>query len=467
LAQIFLSKLFDEYTLFKEPTIVSRRFSHSDLIKIVEKIPLKNSIEKSILGKSVEGREIYLIKIGYGKTKVLLWSQMHGDESTATSAFFDIFNFFIDSSNFLDEKKIILNNLTLYFIPMLDPDGAEKFVRFNSMGIDINRDARALQSPEAKLLNNLVNEIKPDFAFNMHDQDYRWSVGGNDKVVALSVLAPAYDEAKTIDESRKKAISLISKLIKKFKPLTEERITRYGDDFEPRSFGDTIAGKKVSTVLIEAGRWKDDREKQYLRKLNFLLLLESFKIIASENLIMDDGEYLSVPFNGKFLFDLILRNILIIKNNYPFKVDIAINREEKFYSKKRSFYYISNIEAIGDLSTMYGIDELDCEGLTLAEGKIHKEKISKIESLGPSIISELLSKEILFIEAVSLDGDEKFTQLPINILKANNGNIQSVEISNPANFVIKNESGIKYFVLNGFLTDANGIENFKGNCLIV
>ncbi|MDP2302808.1 MAG: M14 family zinc carboxypeptidase [Ignavibacteria bacterium] len=468
MSQNFLSDLYDEYQHFSESSIKSRRFSHSDLINIINKITSEGKIEKSILGYSVEGREIFLIKIGTGKTIVLLWSQMHGDEATATSAFLDIFNFFIDSSNkFSDEKKVITKNLTLYFIPMLNPDGAEKFVRFNSVGIDINRDARALQSPEAKMLSNIVDEIKPDFAFNMHDQDYRWSVGGNDKVVALSVLAPAFDEAKTINESRSKAISLLSKLIKKFKPLTEERITRYGDDFEPRSFGDTIASKEVSTILIEAGRWKSDREKQFLRKLNFLLLLESFYMICTEKLEKDDSEYLSVPFNGKFLYDLVLRNVLIKKEENSFKVDIAINREEKFFSKDRTFYYISNIEAIGDLSTIYGIEEYDCDGLTLSEGKITEEEINQLDLGNVSVIEQLLEKEILFVKIDESEYEIKFTKLTMNLLNNKNHNIGAVEISNSANFILKENSVIKYFVLNGFLVNADKIEMFEGNCLIV
>src|SRR5687767_81877 len=38
------------------------------------------------LGESVEGRSIHHIRAGTGSTPVLLWSQMHGDEPTATSA---------------------------------------------------------------------------------------------------------------------------------------------------------------------------------------------------------------------------------------------------------------------------------------------------------------------------------------------------------------------------------------------
>ena len=61
-----------------------------------------------------------MISVGQGDIDVLLWSQMHGDESTATAAIFDIFNY-------LKTDQTLLKNLKVHFIPMLNPDGAEVF----------------------------------------------------------------------------------------------------------------------------------------------------------------------------------------------------------------------------------------------------------------------------------------------------------------------------------------------------
>ena len=46
------------------------------------------------IGASVEGRSINHLWFGSGRLHVLLWSQMHGDEPTATAALFDIFEYF-------------------------------------------------------------------------------------------------------------------------------------------------------------------------------------------------------------------------------------------------------------------------------------------------------------------------------------------------------------------------------------
>ncbi len=115
-----------------------------------------------VVGRSTENREIFLLSIGSGKKSILLWSQMHGDEPTATMALFDIFNFFV-SDSFRKEKEKMLKNVTIHFLPMLNPDGAEIFSRPNKFGIDINRDALELRSPEAQILKRVRDSLAADF----------------------------------------------------------------------------------------------------------------------------------------------------------------------------------------------------------------------------------------------------------------------------------------------------------------
>ena len=81
-----------------------------------------------------------MITLGTGSRSVLLWSQMHGDEPSATPALLDIAHVLLGSA---DEPgaKAILEDLTLLMIPMLNPDGSEIYDRRNLQAIDINRDA--------------------------------------------------------------------------------------------------------------------------------------------------------------------------------------------------------------------------------------------------------------------------------------------------------------------------------------
>ena len=185
------SKLFDAYDNYKELALTKRRFKHSDILPLIRQL----SFEKSIIGESFEGREIFKIKLGQGKRRILLWSQMHGNEATATMAIFDILNFLTSQEDyFQDFRKEILENMELHFVPMLNPDGAERFVRRTAQGIDMNRDALALQCPESKLLKGLVVDLQPEFSFNLHDQNIRYSAGNSSEQATISFLATAYNQ---------------------------------------------------------------------------------------------------------------------------------------------------------------------------------------------------------------------------------------------------------------------------------
>ncbi len=108
----------------------------------------------------------------------------------------------------------MLQKVTLYIIPMLNPDGTERFTRRNELDIDLNRDALRLQFPESKILKKIQEQTNPKFSFNLHDQSTRYTVGNSYKVATISFLAPAFNEAKDINPVRENAMKLISQLTK-------------------------------------------------------------------------------------------------------------------------------------------------------------------------------------------------------------------------------------------------------------
>ena len=136
----FANSLYYDYQHYHEQSLNHKRFKHSDIVPLIERLKDKNNFEVNKAGTSAEGRDIYLIKIGHGEKKIFLWSQMHGDESTATMALFDIFNFLIANDHYNAFSDSLFNKATVYVMPMVNPDGAEVFQRRNSYEIDINRD---------------------------------------------------------------------------------------------------------------------------------------------------------------------------------------------------------------------------------------------------------------------------------------------------------------------------------------
>lgn len=373
-----MKTLFQHYDLFKEPQITQQRFLHEIVKSLLQKISshifeYQYFTNISEVGKSYQGREIYLAKIGQGATKLFFWSQMHGDESTATAALFDIFNFFKadfsakefgqlaeqDRKTLQDLRNTIAENCTLYILPMLNPDGAELWQRRTAQEIDMNRDALALQTPEARLLKKVRTEIQPDFGFNLHDQSIYYTAGNTKTCSTIAFLAPPTDYEKTINPVRKKAMQMIGLLAEELQEFIPKGVAKFSDDFEPRAFGDNIQRWGTSTILVESGAYPKDTEKQFIRKLNFTLLLQACYHIAKQNYANISLEkYNQIPQNERILKDILLKNVLLENGA---KVDIALMEVEKTNTLgQEKQVWKAVIDDIGDLSVFCGYEEIDC-----------------------------------------------------------------------------------------------------------
>ena len=366
-------ELFDSYDSFKAAGITSCRITHAEMLKWLRPFQERDLFSKLPLGASGEGRIISLYSIGNGSTKVMLWSQMHGDEPTATMALIDIFNFFTKHPDHI-ATKTIREKLTLLAIPMLNPDGAERFTRRTAQLIDINRDALALETPEARILKETCNKYKPEFGFNLHDQDTRLTVGTTKKITAIALLAPSTDESRADTPVRVKAKKVASTFAQILNPFIPGYLAKWDDTFEPRAFGDNIQKWGTSTVLVESGGWKGDPNKFFIRKLNCIALLTTFYAIAtSENAHVDTGVYEQIPSNMKLGCDHIIRNVVLQMNNQtvPIQVDVGINFETRRSNTTGSLEQIATIVEIGDLSTFTALEEdVDAQGAELDANRI-------------------------------------------------------------------------------------------------
>jgi hypothetical protein len=376
-------ELFDSYDTFKRPEITSRRFTQAEMLRWIGTVSKSGTIKAQPLGQSAEGRTISLYTFGAGATKVLLWSQMHGDEPTATMALMDIFSFLAQRPDH-EITRLIQSKLTLLVIPMLNPDGAERFTRRTAQLIDMNRDAAALTTPEANILRNAQKQLQPQFGFNLHDQDPRYSVGQTTKVAAIALLAPATDEKRGDNAVRARAKKVAAGFARTLEQFIPGHVAKYDDTYEPRAFGDRVQQWGTSTVLVESGGWPNDREKMFLRKLNCVGILTSLVSIAAADFEQNDlSAYESLPFNTKNLYDLIVRGIEFKgeKNAPTLKADIAFNLDEQFDPATRSIRLIGKVVDLGDLSTYGAFEERTGTGIVLNSKQIQLERAIPWEEL--------------------------------------------------------------------------------------
>ena len=444
-------ELYEAYPSFQEPTIKDRRFKHADIVPLIRS--LKAPFEVKTVGQSIEGRDIFLVKVGTGETRVLLWSQMHGNEPTATMAIMDLFRFFGQREEFASLIDRLLRDLTIYFIPMLNPDGAEKFVRRNALGVDLNRDALRLQSPEAKILKHVRDSLEAGWGFNLHDQGTYYAAGDHPKQASISLLAPAFNEARDINPGREDALKLIVRMNEVLQQFIPGKVGRYSDEFEPRAFGDNIQKWGTRTILIESGGLNGDPEKQELRRLNFVILLTAFHSIASASYRMMKLEaYEKIPRNNSMAFhDLILRKVKIEKHGQPFLVDIAFRRGEIPLAGNNDFYYRGIISELGDLSIYFGHEELEMTGLEVSPGKTYPKTLKNLIKLKKLSIKDLLKEGYTSVRLKKLPPPKEMDDLPIQLLAKKQMQHTEIAIGYNPPLLIKRNSVLRYVVVNGFL----------------
>ncbi|MGB7392982.1 MAG: M14 metallopeptidase family protein [Pricia sp.] len=459
--------LYETYEKYKEPTLDKRRIKHSELQPLIKELRQNPKFQVQTVGQSIEGRNLSLISIGSGKTDVFLWSQMHGDEPTATQAIFDILNF-LDSPDFAAEKEAILKSCTLHFLPMLNPDGAEVFQRRNRLGVDINRDALRLQSPESRTLKRVRDSLEAEFGFNLHDQSTYYNAERTEKPATISYLAPAYNYEKEVNDVRADAMKVIvsmNDIIQKYAP---GQVGRYNDDFEPRAFGDNIQKWGTSAILIESGGYKDDVEKQEIRKLNYVSILSAIYTIAKgsyKDIAIE--EYEKIPENDRKLFDL-----KIEKATYPllgedYVIDIGTNRLEVDEEDYNDFWYSSRIIDLGDLSTYYGYETFDASGYTIRPGKEHPETMKSVAVLKKLKIESLLKSGYTYVRVENIPGDMLASPLPIHII-GKKYKVPELDLKvgiNPT-FLLEKDGNIEYAVVNGFLIDLDKATTDIKNAMI-
>ena len=361
-----LEHLFSQY---KEETIQGRYITLDSIEPLLQKLNTNDQLK--IIGKSVLGKPIYSYEIGEGKTKIFLWSQMHGNESTTTKSLFDFLNVLHSGSELAQQ---LLNAFTFCSIPMLNPDGATLYTRVNANKVDLNRDSQELTQPESKLLRAIFESFKPDYCFNLHDQRTIFGVSTTGKPATLSFLAPSYNEEREINESRLQAINLIASINEVLQEYLPNQIGRFDDSFNINCIGDMFQYLGVPTLLFEAGHFADDYEREKTRKYVFMALIASFKTL-SENVIVSNGIdiYLNIPQNKAVFYDFIYKNIKINYDGIEKITNFAAQYKEELIDNQICFNaYFSQI---GDLENYFGHTEYD------AQGALYKDEINNIPIL--------------------------------------------------------------------------------------
>jgi len=344
------TKFLSQYLSLKATTLKSRVLSNSDIEPLLNL--LSDKFEVSVLGHSEAGLPIHGVKIGSGSKRILLWSQMHGNESTTTKALFDLFNFLE-----LDDFNAFLDTCTLFIIPILNPDGAMAYTRLNANGVDLNRDAINRSQKESSVLRSVFDEFKPHYCFNLHGQRSIFSAGKSNNSSVISFLSPSEDIERSLTITRKKSMSIIHSMNRVLQLYLPNQIGRYDDGFNANCVGDQFQTLGVPTVLFEAGHFPGDYSREETRKYIALSIFTAIANIADKVGEDTSSMYFEIPENDTLFNDVIIRNALLNPSNPNDFCDIGIQHKEVLGPSGLTFK--PTIDCIGDLSKKHGHLEIN------------------------------------------------------------------------------------------------------------
>ncbi|CAC9977018.1 M14 family metallopeptidase [Flavobacterium panici] len=345
-----LEELFNQY---KEHSIEGRYLTLDHIQPLLDKLNTDNQVK--VIGKSVLGEPIYSYEIGTGKTRIYLWSQMHGNESTTTKALFDFINVLNSKSDF---AKKMLSTFTFYAIPILNPDGARLYTRENANKIDLNRDSQNLTQPESNVLREVFETFKPHYCFNLHDQRTIFGAGDTGKPATVSFLAPSYNEEREVNENRQKAINLIAGINDELQKYIPGQVGRFDDSFNINCIGDTFQFLGVPTILFEAGHFPKDYEREITRKYIFFSLISGFKLISENDLVVNrNSDYLNISQNKVVFYDFMYKNIKINYDGIEIITNFVAQYKEELIENK--IHFNAYIVEAGELENYFGHYEYD------------------------------------------------------------------------------------------------------------
>lgn len=334
------------YTSYKEMT----RFIED----LVDKYP--ELLHNEIVGETQKGRSIPLVTVRKGddvnKIRLFYFARIHGDEPAGTESLLFLIKQLVEKP----ELQYLLDKVSFYIMPMVNVDGAQAFGRYTANRIDLNRDQSKLQTPEAKMLHQVVNRIVPHVSVDFHEYQ---PVRADFRKLSSDVLATPWDVMFLYSGNPNVPQVLRDAVDNIFIPAAEEILDRHQlthhpyysstsslgqvslpvGGTSPRSTSNAMALKNTISLLMETRGIKLGATSLKRRTWAGYLLAETFAKTAYEReseirsiiakSIADETD-IAVRFTAKTVSDVPLSFIDLTKNELvSIPVDMRLSAESK------------------------------------------------------------------------------------------------------------------------------------------
>ncbi|MCL6585021.1 MAG: M14 family metallocarboxypeptidase [Anoxybacillus sp.] len=168
----------------------NQTYTYEQLMKDLNRLQTfyPDLIQVQIIGKSVEGRNIYAIKLGKGSKEIFMNASHHAREHITTNVLMemlDTYAFAYNNFSKVDkyDARSILNRTSIWFVPMVNPDGVTlvqkgpKAVKNGKLVLAINKGKRNFSAWKANIrgvdLNRQYNANWKDISKKVKKTDYK------------------------------------------------------------------------------------------------------------------------------------------------------------------------------------------------------------------------------------------------------------------------------------------------------
>lgn len=219
-------------------------YNYSDCVKYVRSLK-KSGVDIDTVGRSKEGRAMWMIKLGspdFNALNFFIQARDHAYETAGSYCVEGIVSFLLSGNSLAEYLR---SKFSFYVVPMTNPDGV-----FNGMsrltwekGADMNRVYCADKDEAHATLLKTINKIKPKVHMNIHNWTYKFVDGllANDEEIADKILHCFPDDFENYkhwqvetNKSYLKTIKLdkIPRENKSWKDYCKEKFNAYGVNFE-------------------------------------------------------------------------------------------------------------------------------------------------------------------------------------------------------------------------------------------
>jgi hypothetical protein len=170
--------------------------------EITEEAAQSSKITFCSIGRSSSGeRDIWLVRVSGDKVdttktvRLMVLCRQHGDEPASTEAVLGLLKKVAAGQDSSITRE--LKNVTLYLIPMVNPDGAVANTRLNAAHADLNRDWGIFSQPETQAVKKAIQTIRPHVIVDAHN----WDRDDPHPFDCIEVALPRHDALVEADRS--------------------------------------------------------------------------------------------------------------------------------------------------------------------------------------------------------------------------------------------------------------------------